>query len=82
MFTCCVDMVTGYLVAYAAFRALFDHSPVMVPSKDILIFFLILAVELCPLILQFFVFNCPFIHSSHFALYYLDLVFVSYMNGF
>jgi hypothetical protein len=31
-------MVTGYLVAYAAFRALFDHSPVMVPSKDILIF--------------------------------------------
>jgi hypothetical protein len=45
-------------------------------------FFLILAVELCPLILQFFVFNCPFIHSPHFALYYLDLVFVSYMNGF
>ncbi|RYR45962.1 hypothetical protein Ahy_A07g031734 isoform L [Arachis hypogaea] len=28
-----VTMFTGYLVGYAAFRALFNHSPAMVPSK-------------------------------------------------
>jgi len=28
-----VTMFTGYLVGYAAFRALFDHSPAMVLSK-------------------------------------------------
>ena len=35
-----VTMFTGYLVGYAAFRALFNHSPVMVPSNRPLFVFL------------------------------------------
>jgi hypothetical protein len=54
MFTCCVDMVTGYLVAYAVFRALFDHSLVMVPSKDILIFSVSWEIFFCRMLLEAF----------------------------